>query len=265
MFFRSSVFTVLLATFVSPLFTVANDTKLPDGYIAKASLPDSVVIVPPASLPGSARQTLDDAIAQKAVALNKTPRFALAAQDATMHFPEAPNNFACAMGKLVSKAKTPRLYHLLKRSGVDAGYATRKAKHNYNRISPFVLNNAPACTPQRQEEIRHNGSYPSGHTAIGWAWALILSELVPQRADAILARGAAYGESRIVCNVHWYSDVLAGRMMGAAAVSLMHHNPEFIADMKAAKEELAHAPAPDAAMCKKEAEALSYTLYGDQR
>ena len=239
--------------------------KLPDGYIAKASLPDSVVIVPPAPMPNSPRQKLDDTIAQKAITLNKTPRFALAAQDATMHFPKAPNNFACAMGKMLSKEKTPHLLHLLKRAGVDAGYATRKAKHTYNRIRPFVLNNAPVCTPQWQEELRHNGSYPSGHTSIGWAWALILSELVPQKADSILARGAAYGESRIVCNVHWYSDVLAGRMMGAAAVALMHHNPEFIADMKAAKEELAHAPSPDVAMCKKEKEALSYTLYGDQR
>ena len=242
----------------------ANDhhtDKLPDGYITKAALPDSVVVVPPAPLPGSPRQKLDDAIAQKAVALNKTPRFALAAQDATMHFPEAPENFACAMGKMVSKAKTPRLYHLLKRAGVDAGYATRKAKHAYNRMRPFTLNNAPVCTPKWQEELRHNGSYPSGHTSIGWAWALILSELVPQRADAILARGVAYGESRIICNVHWYSDVLAGRMMGAAAVALMHDNPEFITDMKAARAELSTAPAPDKKMCEKEAEALSFKLY----
>jgi len=231
--------------------------KLPDGYIKKEALPDSVRIVPKAPEPGSARQKLDDAIAEAALKLNTTPRFALAAKDATMHFPEAPNSFACAMGKLVSKEKTPRLYHLLKRSGVDAGYATRKAKHTYNRMRPFTLNNAPICTPQWQEELRHNGSYPSGHTSLGWAWALILAELVPERADAILARGRAYGESRIICNVHWYSDVLAGRMMGASAVALMHNNPEFIADMKAAKEELAKSPAPDAKMCEKEAEILS--------
>jgi len=234
--------------------------KLPDGYIKKEALPDSVRIVPKAPAPGSPRQKLDDAIAAEALKLNTTPRFKLAAQDATMHFPEAPNSFACAMGKMVSKEKTPRLYHLLKRSGVDAGYATRKAKHTYNRMRPFTLNNAPICTPQWQEELRHNGSYPSGHTSLGWAWALIFAELVPEKADAILARGVAYGESRIICNVHWYSDVLAGRMMGASAVALMHNNPEFIADMKAAKEELANAPAPDPKMCEAEDKALSYTL-----
>jgi len=40
----------------------------------------------------------------------------------------------------------------------------------------------------------------------------------------------------------------------------MHDNPEFIADMKAAKAELASAPAPDAKMCQEETEALSFKL-----
>jgi len=259
-------FNTLLATMIIGLLSSSlaadNHTKekLPDGYIKKEALPDSVTIVPPAPLPNSPRQTLDDAIAKKAIALNTTPRFALAAADANLHFPEAPNSFACAMGKVLSQEKTPRLLHLLKRAGVDAGYATRKAKHTYNRLRPFTLNNAPVCTPQWQEELRHNGSYPSGHTSLGWAWALILSELLPKKADAILARGVAYGESRIVCNVHWYSDVLAGRMMGASAVALMHNNPEFAADMNAARKELLHAPAPDVKMCQKEKEALSYQL-----
>jgi acid phosphatase (class A) len=46
-------------------------------------------------------------------------------------------------------------------------------------------------------------SYPSGHTAIGLAWALILCELFPENANLILDRGRAFGESRVVCNVHW--------------------------------------------------------------
>ncbi len=261
MHIKSLIFSLAFMTLASSLFAHKKAIeKLPEGYIKKEILPNSVTIVPEAPLPGSPRQKLDDAIAEAAIKLNKTARFTLAAEDATMHFPEAPNNFACAMGKMVSKEKTPRLYHLLKRSGVDAGYATRKAKHTYNRMRPFTLNNAPICTPQWEEELRHNGSYPSGHTSLGWAWALILSELLPERANAILARGIAYGESRIICNVHWYSDVIAGRMMGASAVALMHNNPEFIADMKASKTELDAAPAPDKKICQEEAAALSVKL-----
>ena len=83
-----------------------------------------------------------------------------------------------------------------------------------------------------------DGSYPSGHTAIGWAWALILCEIAPERADAILARGRAFGESRNICNVHWHSDVVEGRFMGAAAVSRLHADPAFCAELEAAKAEL---------------------------
>jgi len=231
--------------------------KIPDGFIPKQRLPNSLKIIHQAPQPGSPRQQLDDAVAAAARKLNTTPRFALAAKDATMRFPEAVNNFACATGKVISKEKTPHLFKLMILSGIDAGLSTYKAKKSYQRIRPFMLNNAPICTPKWQEKLKHNGSYPSGHSARGWAWALILAELLPQRADAILARGRAYGESRIICNVHWYSDVLAGRTIGASAVALMHDNPKFIEGMKAAKEELAKAPAPDAKMCEKEAEILS--------
>jgi acid phosphatase (class A) len=230
--------------------------KLPEGYIKKEALPDSLAIVHKAPAPGSPRQKLDDAISKAALKLNKTARFQLAVKDASMHFPDAPNSFACATGKVISKEKTPRLFQLLIRAGVDAGLATYKAKYAYNRLRPFTINNAPICTPQEEEKLRHNGSYPSGHASRGWVWALIFSQLLPQRADKILARGRAYGESRIVCNVHWYSDVLAGRLMGASAFALMHANAEFIADMKAAKAELEAADKPDEKMCQEEAAAL---------
>ena len=87
--------------------------------------------------------------------------------------------------------------------------------------------------------LEKDGSYPSGHTAVGWAWALILTEIAPDRTDAILARGRAYGESRNVCNVHWHSDVVQGRLLGASTVARLHAEPAFRADLEEAKAELA--------------------------
>jgi acid phosphatase (class A) len=255
---RFLIFSLSLLSLVPELYAqeINLAAKLPDGYIKKEALPNSVIIVPKAPAPSSPRQKLDDAISQAALKLSKTARFSLATKDASMRFPDAPNSFACAMGKLISKEKTPHLYHLLIRAGVDAGFTTYKAKYTYNRLRPFTINNASTCTPQQEEKLRHNGSYPSGHASRGWVWALIFSELLPQRADAILARGRAYGESRIICNVHWYSDIVAGKLMGASAFAMMHANPEFIVDMKAAKAELFAAPAPDEKMCRKEAAEL---------
>jgi hypothetical protein len=109
-----------------------------------------------------------------------------------------------------------------------------------------------------------DGSYPSGHTAIGWAWALILTEIAPDRADAILARGRAFGESRVVCNVHWHSDVVEGRFVGAAAVARLHADPAFRADMEAAKLEVTAVRAKGlkpSCDCEAEAGALAQHLH----
>ena len=253
--------TVLLAT-TSTILVSGEPTldQLPKGYINEEALPNSIVIVPEAPLARSVGQKMDDAIASAAVKLNKTARFALARKDADLFFPQAPNSFACALGAVISEEKTPRLHHLLLRTLVDAGLSTYKAKIKYNRMRPFTFNNAPICTPEDEKILRHDGSYPSGHTALGWAWALILAELAPDKSDAILARGLAFGESRIICNVHWNSDVVAGRTMGTATVARLHNSPKFLADMKAAKEELAHAPAPTSQSCKEEAIALDIKL-----
>ncbi|TFH26256.1 MAG: phosphatase PAP2 family protein, partial [Bacteroidia bacterium] len=125
------------------------------------------------------------------------------------------------------------------RTLADAGLSTYSAKNHYKRARPFMTNEQPTCSPEDEEYLRKHGSYPSGHTAIGWAWALILTELFPDQADVILERGKQFGISRNVCNVHWHSDVEAGRMMGAAAVARLHASADFLIDMEAAKKEVA--------------------------
>jgi acid phosphatase (class A) len=99
-------------------------------------------------------------------------------------------------------------------------------------------NGTPTCTPEEEEYLSQDGSYPSGHTAIGWTWALILTELFPGQTDVLLERGKEFGISRNVCNVHWHSDVVAGRMIGAATYARLHANADFLVDMEAAKAEI---------------------------
>ena len=208
------------------------------GYLDAKSLPNSLKLVYAAPAPGSAAQKYDDALSQKYLSLQGTKRWELAKQDADLSFPNAAKSFSCALGVPISEKETPHLYLLLRRTLADAGLSTYTAKNHYQRIRPFMLNKKSICTPEEEKELRTDGSYPSGHTAIGWAWALILAEVAPERADTILARGRAFGESRMVCNVHWRSDVEEGRFMGASAVAKLHSNPKFISDLEAAKQEV---------------------------
>jgi len=223
------------------------------GYLAEDERIDSKRFVPPAPAEGSARQKLDEAWAEEMLKLRGSPRWDVATRDAA-YFPGAANTFSCALGIRISEETTPALYLLLWRSLTDIGLATYTAKNAYGRARPFMTNDTPVCTPEIADEMRKDGSYPSGHTAYGWGWALILTELAPDRAEEILARGRAYGESRSVCNVHWYSDVVAGRMVGAGAVAKLHANADFVAAMAAARKEIVAArqkgetPAKDCAL-----------------
>ena len=142
----------------------------------------------------------------------------------------------------ITEAATPYLYQLIRRTLADAGLATYGAKRHYERKRPFLVNDAPNCIPEAEQAgLAQDPSYPSGHSAIGWAWALILASLAPDQADAILKRGLAFGHSRAVCNVHWPSDVVAGRTIGAAAVAVLHSNEAFRQDLGIARQELAAA------------------------
>ncbi len=233
-----------------------------EGYLERGALPDSLALVPPAPAFGSPRMALDEAVSAASLALQATPRFAQATKDANLHFPAAAQAFSCALGLAIDPAATPNLYHLLRRSLTDAGLSTYTAKNHYDRARPFTVNGAPTCTPDDEPALRKDGSYPSGHTAIGWAWALILTEVAPERTDALLQRGLAFGESRIVCNVHWQQDVTEGRIVGAAAVARLQADAVFQQDLEAATAEYQQArdaglPALD---CAAEQEALSYRL-----
>ncbi len=71
-----------------------------------------------------------------------------------------------------------------------------------------------------------------------------------------------FGQSRVICRVHCQSDVDAGRTVGQAVLPRLHQDPEFVADMAAAKLEAKkarkHGP-PAGRDCRAEAAALQAT------
>jgi acid phosphatase (class A) len=209
------------------------------GYLAPKAVPSSLVLLPAPPAAGSAAFALDEEINRRSFALRDTARWLLATSDADQTFPNAAGTFSCALNAPITEEGTPYLYQLLRRTLTDLGLSTYAAKNHYKRARPFIPNQEPICTPGEEARLRKDGSYPSGHSAVGWGWALVLSEISPEQTEAILARGRAFGESRNVCNVHWHSDVVQGRFMGAATVARLHADPAFRADLEAARAELA--------------------------
>lgn len=238
---------------------------LPPGYLAADALPDSNVFLAPPPAPDGAAVALDQASAEQAVALNGTPRFQQATLDAGIQAPDVTGLFSCAAGIAIGPDTTPKTDALLHKAMTDLGIGGYPTKEKYQHVRPFMVNDKPTCTPDQEAMLREDGSYPSGHSTIGYGWGLILAELLPARAADLVERGREFGDSRMVCNVHWLSDVQAGRYVAAAVVSRLHAVPEFRTDMEAAAAELASATAkPAEADCAREAAALAQDWPGNR-
>jgi len=256
---------LLLAMACTPKPSPDNTHAAPRGYLSGDDVPDSLALSPPPPAPDSVWGKLDEAIAANALALQGSARFEQAHTDAEMGFPANAEHFACALGIPVDTVHTPTLYQLLERTRFDSSASTRAAKTHYQRPRPFMLNGQPTCSPEHEELLRGNGSYPSGHTAAGWVWGLILAEIAPERATEIIQRARSYGHSRLVCNVHWYSDVIQGQALAAATVAKLHDDAEFLADLAQAREEIAQARSralPLPRNCAAETEALALPIPG---
>ncbi|MCX4198801.1 phosphatase PAP2 family protein [Methylobacterium organophilum] len=229
-------------------------------YLAEGAVPDAVQFLPSPPAHDAPLDKADRAAFSSTRALKGTPRWELAANDVSEGAAAVLENFACVLGTRIDQARVPAVINLLERARLDLARATRGPKVHYRRLRPFVGNEAPICV-QRSQALADSFSYPSGHATQGWAYALILASLVPEKATPILARGRAYGESRIVCGVHWLSDVAAGRLTGTAVFAALMGDATFRADLDRARAELRAALAgpgtvPDQAACTREATAL---------
>jgi acid phosphatase (class A) len=108
-------------------------------------------------------------------------------------------------------------------------------KHAFQRVRPYNLDKSlhPVCKTKTK-----NDSYPSGHSLAGYLAALTLVDLVPEKRDAILARADAYAHNRMVCGVHYPSDIEASKVLAYAAHAVMLENPAYQQDEAAARAEL---------------------------
>ena len=161
----------------------------------------------------------------------------IAIRDAVYSLECIAQEFSEPFGLTISEENTPEIWKLLRDAKATCEAISGFPKYYYKRKRPFVRFQEPTATPQFEPELRRNFSYPSGHTILGWASALLLTEINPERADTILARGMMYGESRVIVGAHWQSDVDAGRLAAAAAHARMHTSDRFLEQMRRARQE----------------------------
>jgi acid phosphatase (class A) len=231
---------------VDPSMAGPTPTKLA-GYLSAGDIDGQTVIGPPPAA-DSARGKADRTIYLDTRALAGSPRWVQATKDNDLWNGGALERYACALGRPIDATALPATYHLLQRVELDARTVGTPPKDHYNRTRPLIGDERPVCI-KREDWMKTNASYPSGHAMAGWAWGLVLGELAPAKASGLLQAGREIGDSRVICGVHYQSDVEAGRMLGAAMVSREHANAQFRTDFAAARAELAKASAAGAPSC----------------
>jgi acid phosphatase (class A) len=241
---RKSLFTIMLSLFTITVFAqvkIKDARTNPDLYFLQAGdVASSLNLLPAPPQAGSILWLNDEAQYQWGKLQRDTPRGDQAAADARVNGDGVPNAFSEAFGVNISKETSPEIYKLIINMREDAGdLATREAKNHYMRIRPFAYYKENTCNPEQQKELSTNGSYPSGHTSIGWATALVLAEINTNRQNEILKRGYEMGQSRVICGYHFQSDVDAARLVASAVVARLHANKNFMKQLEKAKTEFA--------------------------
>jgi acid phosphatase (class A) len=211
----------------------------PQGYLRGDEIVYLAYLAPPPA-EGSSEEGLDVAAVKTLQAGTTEARWAQAEADAKYLYPQ----FEAAFGGPIDRDHAPHLVRLLNQALRDVELPTNAGKGYFARARPFQrLQLARVCSewagpgPAPPLDPSDRSSYPSGHAAVGWTTALILAQVAPDNATAILTRADDYALSRVICGAHFPSDVAASRMLAAAVVAREATNPAFQRDLACAKAE----------------------------
>lgn len=212
----------------------------PPGYAGPAGVVDAARYLPQPPIPGSLAEKADREALKIARERNDPIAWKHAVAELHLRSGEARARMLCAIDAKLTPENAPSFYRLLARSGADLSAASDQSKSVWQRPRPFVSNpKIIPCYPAEDIKKGIGYSYPSGHAGIGWLWGMILAEIAPDRAAEALNWGRSVGDNRIVCQVHYPSDVMSGRLLGSAVFSRIASTADFRADIDAAKAEVA--------------------------
>lgn len=146
--------------------------------------------------------------------------------------------YAEAFGLTITPEDTPEIWKLLETSLATTDPMRKYCKAQYGRQRPFERFD-DAMPSHEEDDLRGEGSYPSGHSLRGWGIALLLAQIAPERANEIFRRGWDYCNSRVIVGAHWQSDVDASRAAASIGFCALQGSPAFRAQMEKAQEEYA--------------------------
>jgi acid phosphatase (class A) len=142
--------------------------------------------------------------------------------------------FRSALGPNFTAEDLPVTAALSEHVRKDESAASSSLKKIYRRPRPYQVDSTlhPVC-PVNPEPT----SYPSGHSLSGYLLAFTLVQLVPEKRQEIFNRADEYVRNRLICGVHYTSDIEASRKAAYAIYGSLAASPRFQRDLAVAREE----------------------------
>lgn len=193
---------------------------------------DPVLVLPPAPAPDSAQARAEIAELHAIETGRSTTEKTDARKDGDT---EDATIFASVLGPAFDLPKLPATAHLLDLVRAAEKDVVERGKNEFKRPRPYIVDPSLKSCKRNDEPL---SSYPSGHTSMAFSMGEVLVRLIPDKAGPILARAARYGQSRIVCEQHFRSDVSAGQMLGLLIAERLMTKPAFQQAFDAARQEL---------------------------
>jgi len=143
--------------------------------------------------------------------------------------------FRSVMGEGFRQDQLPLTTALSKHVHGDESFISLPLKTRFRRPRPYQWDKSMNAVCKLSEAPN---AYPSGHAISGYLEAFTLIAMFPEKSNAIMARADEYAHNRLVCGVHYPSDLAASRLVASAAFGYMLANPTFEADLTAARTEI---------------------------
>ena len=145
--------------------------------------------------------------------------------------------FADVIGPAFKPENLPYATKFFDRVSSDQANVVRAAKIYFHPPWPFVIDSGIKPV----EHLSANTSYPSGHATFAYVDAIILADMLPEKAGAIFARADAYAHNRVIEGVHYPTDLEARRISASVIDNVLLHDARFMADYATARLEVRHA------------------------
>jgi len=133
--------------------------------------------------------------------------------------------------------KAPEILRLAQAATTDVHTATKALKKHFRCLRPFAFFGEPSITPEKDKELAREWGYPSGHAARGWMFAYVLSQVAPDRANALAQRAYTYAMNRVVFGHHWKSDIDAGQTLASVIFAAVSATDAYQKQLKKARKE----------------------------